>query len=112
MTRELVRNLQRDGNKKEEFLKVAGRQGQKFRKKQDLQRVKGEQNRKVLFSPSLCDPYISQSLLKFMFIESSSVQFSRSVVSDSLRTHESQHARPPCPSPTPGVDSDSRPLSQ
>ena len=30
-----------------------------------------------------------------------SVQFSRSVVSDSLRPHESQHARPPCPSPTP-----------
>ena len=32
-----------------------------------------------------------------------SVQFSRSVVSDSLRPHEPQHARPPCPSPTPGV---------
>ena len=39
----------------------------------------------------------------------SSVQFSCSVVSDSLRSRESQHARPPCPSPTPGVDSDSRP---
>ena len=38
-----------------------------------------------------------------------SVKFSRSVVSDSLRPHESQHARPPCPSPTPGVHSDSRP---
>ena len=33
----------------------------------------------------------------------SSVQFSRSVVSNSLRPHESQHTRPPCPSPTPGV---------
>ena len=33
----------------------------------------------------------------------SSVQFSRSVVSDSLRPHELQHARPLCPSPTPGV---------
>ena len=32
----------------------------------------------------------------------SSVRFSRSVVSDSLRSHEPQHARPPCPSPTPG----------
>jgi len=32
-----------------------------------------------------------------------SVQFSRSVISDSLQPHESQHARPPCPSPTPGV---------
>ena len=37
----------------------------------------------------------------------SSVQFSRSVVSSCLRPHESQHARPPCPSPTPGVHSDS-----
>ena len=42
----------------------------------------------------------------------SSVQFSHSVVSDSLRPHESQHARPPCPSPTPRVHSDSRPSSQ
>ena len=42
----------------------------------------------------------------------SSVQFSCSVVSDSLRPHESQHARPPCPSPTPGVRSDSRPSSR
>ena len=41
-----------------------------------------------------------------------SVKFSRSVVSDSLRPHESQHARPPCPSPTPGVHSDSRPSSR
>ena len=41
-----------------------------------------------------------------------SVQFSRSVVSNSLRPHESQHARPPCPSPTPRVHSDSSPLSQ
>ena len=41
----------------------------------------------------------------------SSVQFS-SVVSDSLRPHESQHARPPCPSQTPIVHSDSRPSSQ
>ena len=36
-----------------------------------------------------------------------SIQFSRSVMSDSLRPHESQHARPPCPSPTPGVHSNS-----
>ena len=39
------------------------------------------------------------------------VQFSRSVVSNSLRPHESQHARPPCPSPTPGVHSNSCPSS-
>ena len=42
----------------------------------------------------------------------SSVQFSRSVMSNTLRPHESQHARPPCPSPTPGVYSNSCPLSQ
>ena len=39
----------------------------------------------------------------------SSVQFSRSVVSDSLWPHESQHAWPPCPSPSPGVHSNSWP---
>ena len=42
----------------------------------------------------------------------SSVHFSHSVVSNSLGPHESQHARPPCPSPTPRVHSDSRPSSQ
>ena len=42
----------------------------------------------------------------------SSVHFSCSVVSYSLRPHESQHTRPPCPSPTPGVHSDSHPSSQ
>ena len=42
----------------------------------------------------------------------SSLQFSHSVVSDSWRPHESQHARPPCPSPAPGVHSNSRPSSQ
>ena len=42
----------------------------------------------------------------------SSVQISSSVVSDSLWLHESQHTRPPCPSPSPGVHSDSRPSSQ
>ena len=42
----------------------------------------------------------------------SSVQFSCSVVSDSLWPHELQHTRLPCPSPTPGVHSNSRPSSQ
>ena len=41
----------------------------------------------------------------------SSVQFSRSVMSEYLRPHELQHARPPCASPTPGVHSDSCPSS-
>ena len=50
--------------------------------------------------------------LWYIFTMEYSVQFSRSVMSDSLRPHESQHARPPCPLPTPGVHSDSRPSSQ
>ena len=47
-----------------------------------------------------------------VFVESSSsVQFSRSVTSNTLWPQESQHARPPCPSPIPGVHSNSCPLS-
>ena len=42
----------------------------------------------------------------------SSVQFSHSVVSESLQSHGPQHSRPPCPSPTPGACSNSCPLSQ
>ena len=49
---------------------------------------------------------------KKILIEFSSVQFSHSVMSDSLWPHEPQHARPPCPSPTPGVYSNSCPSSQ
>ena len=44
-----------------------------------------------------------QTTLKFSTLQIRSDQVSHSVVSDSLRPHESQHARPPCPSPTPGV---------
>ena len=55
---------------------------------------------------SLCSNFLSFNL------SFSSVQFSRSVMSDSLWPHESQHARPPCPSPTPRVHSNSCPSSQ
>ena len=48
----------------------------------------------------------------FLIFQTLSVQFSPSVVSDSSRPHELQHTRPPCPSPTPGVHSDSRPSSE
>ena len=54
--------------------------------------------------------FICGSLCLYIFI--SSVHFSPSVVSDSLRPHESQHTRPPCPSSTPGVHPDSRTSSQ
>ena len=47
----------------------------------------------------------------FLYSTISSVQFSHSVVLDSLWPHELQHTRPPCPSPSPGVHSDSRPSS-
>ena len=46
------------------------------------------------------------------FVSFSWAQFSLSVVSNSLRPHESQNTRPPCPLPTPGVHSNSCPLSQ
>ena len=49
---------------------------------------------------------------KSYYIQFSSVQFSHSVMSDCLRPHELEHARPPCPSPTPRVYSNSCPLSR
>ena len=50
-------------------------------------------------------------LVTVSFDQFSSVQFSHSAVSNYLQPHESQHTRPPCPSPTPGVHSNSRPSS-
>ena len=55
---------------------------------------------------------ILASLHTYWRYQFSSVQLSRWVMSDSLWPHESKHARPPCPLPTPGVHSDSRPSSQ
>ena len=61
------------------------------------------------FKPITQKTFEAEVITWFSF---SSVQFSHSVVSDSLRPHESQHIRPPCPSPTPGVHSNPRPLSR
>ena len=69
---------------------------------------------RTLFTSDKCFTSICLIMLLFWFLLSfrnadcfhnqfSSVQFTHSVVSDSLRPHEPQHARPPCPSPTPGV---------
>ena len=69
-------------------------------------------NRKFQFLTTLHVPNASLIFCLCYHMTHHSVQFSRSVVSDSLPPHESQHARPPCPSPTPRVLSDSRPLSQ
>ena len=58
-----------------------------------------------------CSHEIKRRLLLGRKVMTNLVQFSRSGVSDSLQLHESQHARPPCPSPSPGVHPDSRPSS-
>ena len=63
----------------------------------------------MVSSNFLCAYKVSLSL--WWREDTSSVQFSRSVVSNFLWLHESQHARPPCPSPTPGVYPNSYPLS-
>ena len=68
---------------------------------------------------SLCVLHFPQIILIWLTVHwsfllpslSSVSQFNCSVMSQSLRPHESRHARPPCPSPTPGVHSDSRPSS-
>ena len=51
-------------------------------------------------------------LSSLLAIDTSTLQFSHSVVSDSLRPHESQHTGPLCPSPSPGVYSNSHPSYQ
>ena len=76
---------------------------------------------------SLCLPYwnvssMESETLSFLYLtvcgapitvpDHGSVQVSHSVVSNSLWLHESQHARPPCPSPSPGIHSNSRPSSR
>ena len=65
----------------------------------------------ILFMGFLRQGYWSALLFpqctRYIMTKEGSVQFSGSVVSDSLRPHELQHARPPCPSPSPGVHSDS-----
>ena len=55
---------------------------------------------------------MSRNMLHIHAIYLPSVQFSHLIVSDSLRPHESQHTRPPCPSPTPGVYSNPCPSSR
>ena len=63
-------------------------------------------------SPALQADSLPVSHLRSPFWVFSSVQFSRSVVSDSLWPHELKHARPPCPSPTPGAYPNPCPLSR
>ena len=73
-------------------------------------------NWNVIYEKALCVWYmqkVSHLWLRYLSIyKFSPDQFNHSVVSNSLRPHESQHARPPCPSPTPVVHPDSSPSSQ
>ena len=72
-----------------------------------------EGKRKHVLKISLKEYRVTLPIILLRFIKSVvSVQFSCSVVFDSLRPRESQHTRPPCPSPTPGVHSNSCPSSQ
>ena len=82
----------------------------------DARRIKRVEGDREIRAFSLCVPSACPSLVGAFSLtwdlKSCSVQFSHSVVSDSLRPRELQHARPPCPSPTSRVHSDSRPSSQ
>ena len=69
-------------------------------------------NHFILCHPLLLLPSIFPSIRVFSNEFFASVQFSRSVVSDSLWPHEPQRTRPPCPSPTSGVHPNPRPLCQ
>ena len=89
------------------FLPYLRNKGFKKEKKKSLLRRKG------LFTLDLgSSKFLNCKIFAVKNFWACSVQFSRSVVSDSLRPHESQHARPSCPSPTPGVHPDSHPSSQ
>ena len=100
-------------------IKIAGRNINNFRYADDTTLMADiEEELKSLLmkvkeeSKNLASNSTFRKLSSWHLVPFSSVQFSHSVVSDSLRPHESQHARPPCPSPTPGVHSNSRPSSQ
>ena len=68
-------------------------------------------NRNYKIAVHYCIKPIGRSMFSSLSSKIHSVQFSRSVMSDSLGPHELQHASPPCPSPTPGVHSNSCPSS-
>ena len=78
-------------------------------RKQQLELDMEEQNGSKLGKEYIKAVYCHPAYLTYM---QSSVQFSCSVVSDSLRPHELQHAQPPCPSPIPRVYPNLCPLSQ
>ena len=66
----------------------------------------------ILFDEAIHGAFFPNFSFFWFVIQFSSVHFNHSVMSDSLQPHELQHARPPCPSPTPGVYPNSCPSSQ
>ena len=76
----------------------------------ELDRFPPEKRREVVILFSAHS--LPMSVSKNISLDDPVVQFSHSVVSDSLRPHEPQHARPPCPSPAPGVYPNPFPLSR
>jgi len=80
---------------------------------QDFHKTEGNRDSTLQrHKQNLCAPRLSRKEQCPHCRLNQSVQFSYSVVSDSWRPHESQHARPPCPSPIPEVHSDSHPSRQ
>ena len=80
-------------------------------KKQQLEPDMEQQTGSKLRKEYVKAVYCHLAYLTYMQSQFSSVQFSCSVMSDSLWPHEFQHTRPPCPSPTPRVHSNSCPSS-
>ena len=66
----------------------------------------------MFLEPSNFFPIPGSGICTCLIKKEHSVQFSHSVMSESLWPHEPQHSRPPCPSPTPGVHPNPRPLCQ
>ena len=69
---------------------------------------------KYIINTLIFSDYWKFKLLIWVYLNTFNIsdQISHSIMSNSFRPHELQHARPPCPSPTPGVHPDSRPSSQ
>ena len=76
------------------------------------QRSENRDSNRYVYTNVCSTIHNSSKMETIQVLQFSSVQFSRSVVSDSLRPHELQHARPPCPSSTPRVHPNPCPLSQ
>ena len=74
-----------------------------------LRTFRGNTALPTVWSQVLASRLWGNKFLLFKLLQFSSIQFSCSVMTDYLQLHELQHTRPPCPSPTPGVHSNSRP---